>query len=106
MTDRSATRLVPSHPLRWFPEFWEVGRKRLRPQIRLMGLSLVVGVIAGFGAVVFHLACVVIVHYSLDVVVGLRAPGPGGEAAVFPESDATYFYPWLLLVVPAVGGLL
>jgi chloride channel protein, CIC family len=106
MTDRSPARRAPSHPLRWFPEFWEVGRKRLRPQIRLMGLSLVVGVIAGIGAVVFYLACVVIVHYSLDLVVGLHAAGPGGEPQLFPETAATYFYPWLLLVVPTVGGLL
>jgi chloride channel protein, CIC family len=106
MTERSAARRAPSHPLRWFPEFWEVGRKRLRPQIRLMGLSLVVGVIAGLGAIVFYLACVVTVHYSLDLIVGLHAPGPGGEPSVFADGDATYFYPWLLLVVPTVGGLL
>jgi chloride channel protein, CIC family len=106
MTEPSTSRRKPSHPLRWFPEFWEVGRKRLRPQIRLMGLSLLVGVIAGIGAVVFYLACVVIVHYALDLVVGLHASGPGGEPVLFPEESATYFYPWLLVLVPTAGGLL
>jgi CIC family chloride channel protein len=71
-----------------------------------MGLSLVVGVIAGIGAVVFYLACVVIAHYALDLIVGLHAPSPGGEPALFSEEPTTYFYPWLLLVVPTAGGLL
>jgi chloride channel protein, CIC family len=105
MTERSGLRRVPSHPLRWFPEFWEVGRKRLRPQIRLLGLSLVVGVIAGLGAVVFYLACQVVVHYALDLVVGYHPSSPGGEPPIFAESERA-FAPLLLLVVPAVGGLL
>jgi transposase len=40
---------VPSHPLRWLPEFLELGGRRLRPQARLLGLSLVVGIVAGIG---------------------------------------------------------
>ena len=56
---------IPSHPFRWFPEFWELGRKRLRPQARLLALALLVGVIAGLGAVVFNSACQVVSHYAL-----------------------------------------
>ncbi len=96
---------VPSHPLRWFPELWELGRKRLRPQARLLGLSLVVGVVAGVGAIVFYLACQVVVHYALDLVVGYRPSSPLGEPEVFRPTD-TGFRPWLLLLVPTVGGLL
>ncbi len=40
-------------PLRWLPEFWELSRKRLRPQVRMLGLALVVGIVAGLGAIVF-----------------------------------------------------
>src|SRR5579883_3155561 len=74
---------VPSHPLRWFPELWELGRKRLQPQARLLGLSLVVGVVAGVGAIVFYLACQVVVHFALNEVAGYRPNGPGNEPQVF-----------------------
>jgi chloride channel protein, CIC family len=101
----ASSSLYPSHPFRWFPEFWELSRKRLRPQARLLGLSLVVGVIAGLGAIVFFTACQVVAHYSLDAVVGYRPHAPGGEAPVLEEASQA-FRPWLLLVVPAVGGII
>jgi CIC family chloride channel protein len=98
---------VPSNPLRWFPEFWELGRRRLQPQARLLALSLLVGVIAGLGAILFYSACQVVFHYSLDAVAGYHPHGPGGERPVddLKETD-TPFRPWLLLVVPVAGGLL
>jgi chloride channel protein, CIC family len=96
---------APSHPLRWFPEFWDLGRKRLRPQARLLGLALVVGVIAGVGAIVFYAACQIVVHYALDILVGYHPAAPGGEPRLFAETDQA-FRPWLLLLVPTVGGLL
>jgi CIC family chloride channel protein len=74
-----------------------------------MGWSLVVGVIAGVGAIIFYLACVVIAYVGLGLIAGYHPPGPGGEPQVFAESDFSLFpglFPWLLLVVPVVGGLL
>src|SRR5262245_24341863 len=99
------SRSLFSYPFRWFPEFWALRRKRLRPQARLLGLSLVVGVVAGLGAIVFYVACQLVVHYALDRVVGYHTLHPAGEPRLLPEST-TPFHPWLLLVVPAVGGLL
>jgi CIC family chloride channel protein len=98
------TAPAPSHPLRWFPEFWEIGRKRLRPQFRLLGLSLVVGVVSGIGAIVFYAACQVVVHYALAGVVGYQPLSPGGEPEFFPQR-ATTLWPWLFLLVPTLGGL-
>jgi CIC family chloride channel protein len=95
---------APSHPLQWFPEFLELGRKRLRPQARLLGLSLLVGIIAGLGAIVFYDACQIVVHYTLDAWVGYRPQQPGGEPSLLPET-AQVFRPWLLLVVPTLGGI-
>ena len=95
---------IPSSPLRWFPEFWELGRKRLRPQMRLLGLSLVVGVIAGVGAIVFFAACQVVTHFTLDMVAGYHPHTPGGEPGLFSETDQV-FRPWLILVVIVAGGL-
>jgi CIC family chloride channel protein len=99
---------VPSHPLRWFPELWELARKRLRPQARLLGLSLVVGVVAGLGAIVFYVACQVVVHYALNLGAGYYPSSPSGEPAVFSEVGraTAEFVPWLLLVIPTVGGVL
>jgi CIC family chloride channel protein len=108
MEDRPARApVIPSHPLRWFPEFWDLGRRRLRPQARLLALALLVGVIAGLGAVAFHSACLVVSHYALGEVAGYQPGGPGGEAKLPWLLETTRaLNPWLLLVVPVVGGLL
>jgi CIC family chloride channel protein len=106
MDPRPASSPAPSHPLRWFPEFLELGRRRLRPQARLLGLSLLVGVVAGVGAIVFYAACQVVAHFALDAVAGYRPAHPGGEEpGLFAETSHT-FRPWLLLIVPTVGGIL
>jgi CIC family chloride channel protein len=110
MSNHESKQPIPLHPFRWFPEFWELGRKRLRPQARLLGLSLLVGIIAGLGGVVFHAATQVVSHYSLEEIAGYHPKGPRGEAQLFPERTSEGptpgFNPWLLLLVPAVGGLL
>src|SRR5262249_30089443 len=68
-----------SSPFRWFPEFWELSRKRFRPQARLMGLALIVGVAAGIGAILFFTACQVVSHYALEELAGYQPVSPGGE---------------------------
>jgi chloride channel protein, CIC family len=103
--DRKSETPVPSHPLRWFPEFLDLSHRRLQPQARLLGLSLVVGIIAGIGAIVFFVACQIVVRFSLDGVAGYHPHSPGGEPSLFGESAGT-LRPWLLLVVPTVGGIL
>jgi chloride channel protein, CIC family len=108
MTDNKPARPTPSHPLRWFPEFLELGRKRLRPQARLLGLSLVVGIVAGIGAIAFFTACQVVFHYALEVVAGYHPTAPKGEPSPFGESTGSlwpWLWPWLLLLVPTIGGL-
>src|SRR5436305_328387 len=72
---------------------------------RLLGLSLAVGVIAGLGAVAFFAACQVVSHYALDLFAGYHPQGPGGEPPLFAEGTGV-LRPWLLLLAPAVGGLL
>jgi CIC family chloride channel protein len=101
---------LPSHPLRWFPEFLSLGHRRLRPQARLLALSLLVGVIAGVGAVVFQAACQIVSRYSLEALVGYHPGGPKNEPQVLTLSEPAYgeahFVPWMLLLVPTVGGIL
>jgi CIC family chloride channel protein len=70
-----------------------------------MGLSLVVGVIAGVGAIVFFLACQVVFHYALDVGAGYHPNHPGGEPPLLGDTERA-LVPWLLVVIPALGGVL
>jgi CIC family chloride channel protein len=80
-----------------------------------LGLALVVGVVSGVGAILFYLACQVVFHYALEVGAGYRAHHPGGEPPLFAEAPAgdatpdaepeTLLRPWLLLVIPTLGGL-
>jgi chloride channel protein, CIC family len=82
--------------------FWN--QFRTHPMARLVLLSALVGVVAGFGALAFNF----ILDYSGEVFmkrcVGYEIPAPGGEGETkMPAEPARR---WLLLVVPAVGGLL
>ena len=63
------------------------------------------GIIAGIGAIVFFAACQIVFRYSLDGVAGYHPRSPGGEPSLFGETAET-LAPWLLLIVPTVGGLL
>jgi CIC family chloride channel protein len=63
-----------------------------------------VGIVAGLGAIIFFIACQLVVHYALDAVAGYQAHAPGGEPPLFGETDQP-FRPWLLLLVPTLGGI-
>jgi CIC family chloride channel protein len=96
-----------SHPLRWFPEFLEFGKTRFRSQGRVLGASILVGIIAGLGGVAFSLAGQLVLQLSLEGLAGYRPLTPAGEPNFgwLPGLDFD-FVPWLLLLVPTVGGLL
>jgi CIC family chloride channel protein len=98
----------PSKPWRWLPEFLELGRERFRAQGRLLGSCMLVGVVAGLGAVLFSVACQAVVHYTLEKVVGYRPGSPAHEASAawIPDTAAVDFVPWLLLLVPTAGGVI
>jgi len=79
-------------------------RLKTHPMGRLVLLSALVGVVAGFGALAFNF----ILDSSSDLfmkrVVGYAIPMPGGEGETkLPAEPARR---WLLFVVPALGGLL
>jgi CIC family chloride channel protein len=95
-----------SPPLRWVPEFLELGRKRFHAQGRVLGAAMLVGVIAGLGAVLFTIACQAVVHYTLDMIAGYHAGAPAHEARVWwwPETEQP-LQPWLILLIAPLGGL-
>jgi CIC family chloride channel protein len=96
-----------SHPLRWFPEFLELGKRRFRSQGRLLAAAILVGIVAGAGAALFAAACHVISYGALEVIAGYHPPGPAGEAKLdWLPASGTELRPWLLLLIPAIGGLI
>ena len=107
MTPRPPRLLSMNGILGWIPEMVKLSQNRFRTQIRLLGLSALVGIVAGLGAIVFYVATRVVEHYALGVVAGYYPePRPGGEASLSWLPVAAHpFFPWLLLVIPAIGGL-
>ena len=92
----------------WVPQVLSLGRERFRSQVRLLGLAALVGIVAGLGAIVFYVSTRIVEHYALGVVAGYYPePHPGGEPSMswLPVTGHP-LYPWLLLVIPTVGGLL
>lgn len=69
---------------------------------------MLVGVIAGLGAVLFYVATQVVAHHALGGIAGYHPePHPAGEPLLtwLVGADAA-FRPWLLLLVPTLGGLI
>ena len=88
-------------------------RRRPKKGVWLLGRGIVyaalVGVVAGVGAIIFHLLCVVISHYGLVSWVGYAPGGPANETRLpllMPEGagHGTAFNPLLLLVLLTAGG--
>jgi len=79
---------------------------------RVVILAALVGVVSGLGAIIFHLMCLFITHYALTVVAGYEQGGPANEKEwndLFAPQAADVVHtliPWLLVIVPTVGGLI
>jgi CIC family chloride channel protein len=93
--------------LGWFPEVLRLGSHRIRGQVRLLGFAAVVGIVAGLGGIAFYLATRVVEHYALGVGAGYYPqPHPGGEPSLPWLAVVVHpFHPWLLLLIPTLGGL-
>lgn len=95
-------------PLHWLPEFMTfLGKHPARAQIRVLGASIAVGLVAGVAAIAFAVATSAVVHYGLGDIAGYHPePRPTGEPPLPWLTDRpTPLHPWLLLLVPVVGGL-
>src|SRR4051812_22359705 len=94
--------------LRWVPELLQLRPNRVRGQVRLLGPAMLVGLVAGIGAVAFYVATQAVQHFALGRLAGYGPePHPAGEAELsWLASTAPSFTPWLLIVIPAVGGLI
>jgi CIC family chloride channel protein len=65
---------------------------------------VLIGLISGLGAVLFHFLCGLGMHYFLDLMAGYRPSSPAGEHLLLPHTQ-TPFNRWILLILPALGGL-
>ncbi len=65
---------------------------------------VLIGIIAGLGSIVFHYLCQLGVHYFMDMIAGYRPPAPAGEHHLL-QPTSRVFNRWLLLFLPACGGI-
>ena len=65
---------------------------------------VLIGLIAGLGAVIFHYLCGLGMHYFMDMMAGYRPPSPAGEHLLLSHTT-TPFNKWVLLILPALGGI-
>ncbi len=66
---------------------------------------VLIGIIAGLGSIVFHYLCEAGVRFFMDFMAGYRPPLPAGEHSLFPQTQ-TPFNRYILLLLPALGGIL
>ncbi len=65
---------------------------------------VIIGLIAGTGSIIFQLLCELGMHFFMDGLAGYHPPGPANEPRLFAET-ATAFNRWVLLFLPALGGI-
>lgn len=68
-------------------------------------LSIVIGIVAGLGAIVFQFLTQVVMWGALGLGAGYWPPETAGDFNYFQKQENT-FRPWMLLVVLGGGGLL
>ena len=70
---------------------------------RWLGMSLIVGVVSGFGAILFESLLRMALHFFLNLPTGFLEPARGADAGLVATLAANRS--WLYLIIPALGGL-
>ena len=83
----------------------ELSTKELRYIQRWVFWSIVIGVVAGLGAIAFYLLLQTTSAFFQGYVSGYHPALPAGESSIFPLSS-TSFRLWVLALIPAIGGLI
>ncbi|CAG0958856.1 H(+)/Cl(-) exchange transporter ClcA [Methanosarcinales archaeon] len=76
----------------------------LRQVQRWAIFSIVIGIVSGFGAILFYLGLRTVSYYVLGGIGGYYPPSPGGELPIFSQPATNV--KWLLYLLPAAGGLI
>ncbi|MCB1138854.1 MAG: chloride channel protein [Leptospiraceae bacterium] len=77
----------------------------IRTPRRVYLYSILIGLATGGGAVLFHLALSYAEHFTFDYLVGLHRSYPAGEHPI-GGNPVVPFNPWIMLILPVIGGLL
>ncbi|MBE0521633.1 MAG: chloride channel protein [Candidatus Methanoperedenaceae archaeon] len=67
--------------------------------------SIIIGIVSGFGAILFYLGLGAATNYILGGVGGYYPPVPAGELSLFTPPDFETAK-WVMFLLPAAGGLL
>ncbi len=73
---------------------------------KMLLISMAVGVAAACGAALLFLGLELFSHLCQNVLMGITHPVPQGEHLVMPGATAEAPRPWLIILLPALGGLL
>ncbi|MGM0454277.1 MAG: chloride channel protein [Thermodesulfobacteriota bacterium] len=65
---------------------------------------VLIGIIAGTGSIIFQYLCQLGTHFFMDALAGYRPPTPSGEHHLLTPTE-TPFRAWVLLFLPAAGGI-
>ncbi|MDD9304937.1 MAG: chloride channel protein [Desulfobacter sp.] len=79
-------------------------RTDLKYATKWMFYFVLIGIIAGLGAALFHYLCGLGMHYFMDLMAGYRPANAAGEHLLLPHTN-TPFNKWILLILPAIGGV-
>jgi CIC family chloride channel protein len=77
----------------------------LRQVQRWTLFSFIIGIVSGFGAILFYLGLGAATNYILGGIGGYYPPVPAGELPLFTPPDFETAK-WVLFLLPAAGGLL
>ncbi len=72
---------------------------------RVITFSILVGIIAGLGAIALYLLIQFFTHIAINNFAGYKFAETFGEKSIFHSSPHVHFRRWALLLLPAVGGL-
>lgn len=89
------------HP--WLQQFRAI--MGIRNPRRVYLYSILIGLATGAGAVLFHVALSYAEHFTFDYIVGMQRSYPAGEHPIGGD-PAVPFNPWMMLLLPVIGGLL
>lgn len=73
---------------------------------RWMLFSLIIGVVAGLGGVLFIFLQEGVEHYSLKGLADFYPPLPGGEGGLEVVDAEPNLFNWWFLLIPTIGGLI
>ena len=80
------------------------GREGIYNAGKWFSFFIIIGIIAGLGSVLFHTLCQLGIHYFMDFMAGYRPTPPAGEHHLL-EPTTRPFSRWILLFLPALGGV-